>query len=149
MHSTNRYLYRASKQHSGMYRGRANSTMHSINRYVTHTGRANNILYASTAVTYNILQVWSGVFQGFTDVSFQKASNKQHAKNNQDQREHTSKSKVPYKPSDISVTPITLYTAWHSKNNAVFRKPYLFQGCASRNIKQWDGWSSAVNWTIP
>ena len=116
---------------------------------VTYTGRANDILYVSTAVTYNTLQVWSGVFQGFTDVRFQKTSNKQHAKKNQDQREHTSNSKVPYKPSDISVTPITLYTAWHSKNNAVFRKPYLFQCCASRNIKQRDGWSSAVNWTIP
>ena len=94
------------------------------------------------------MQLWSGFFQGFTDVRFQKASNKKHTKNNQDQTEH-SNSKIPYKPSDISVTIITLYTAWYSKNNAVFRKPYLFQCCASRNVKQWDGWSSAGNCTIP
>jgi len=135
MHSINRYVYRASKQHYAQYQPLHNAYGASKQYFVRINGGDNT------------LQVWGGVFQGFTDVRFQKASNKQYAKNNQDQREHTSNSKVPYKPSDISVTPITLYTAWHSKNNAVFRKPYLFQCPASRNIKQWDG--SAVNWTIP
>jgi len=60
MHSINRYVYRASKQHYAQYqplRIQGEQTALCTVSPVTYTGRANDILYVSTAVTYNTLQV--------------------------------------------------------------------------------------------